>query len=712
MFLSGIKYQLEHDTNTYTYRFHNAESRFRNVVIHFDGQDPEHLKSALLYALTGRVISPITAVLLFLVDSNGDQWQLERRGDRSRFSKNRQAMESDGEQQFREALLDGPDSESVLFDIYKISYQEGGLTAQRDGKESQVARVFHERGQKKLDDLIGACAGFLTSSHKVSLPNLVSFARKSRSLLTEWSESSRHLNLLMEKYGALQEIDSTVVETLEQELNLLRRLEKDAEFLNDPSRSFDVMKQKLRRTHKQLSSICEKNQILQLPTLDQEIDWGKVISSLARLQAYEKLEQGYRNSFSHVENMVKPLFQEHIRSMRGFLSEDKRLLGEIEQSLQSLTNHCQTIQQEQQSKNQDKSMLKKLFGERENAHAIPSPRPDILDSSRSAVDQVLRALGSMCSNLEVMTTSYTEGLDSIQERYEKVVKERGKAKDEWLVIAKRYQFDPAMNLKSMLNLISNLGQISSLYSQKKDFKIELTSYRNKLKKLEKIVLDWRALTGSQKSGDLDQVSILISEVRSLVQYKGKKEDQLIKARKLITKVDFFQSLRRNYETSIKQCESQWRKNFSLLDLPYTEIGAKNWNRFFSMVDQCEAFAEILDDDTQTLQNEEVFSLRALSSPLNIFALEPMAKEGQLEFIRQIETLSPHCNLLIILYDRDLAEMLIKLGVGYSKAIRSKNIPTNEESSEKNKSSHDPVMSEKARAALELFKGRNGALSHE
>ena len=644
----------------------------------------------------------------FCSDCNGDQWQVERKAEKARFSKNRQVIDK-GEEAFLEAMTDG-DQEHPLYDVFKVDYLGTNIFAKRDQKVSPYLSRFQSLGQEKIDGLIGECLTFLKLDKNVGLPNLVSFSRKAKPVYEKWQATRHHLKVLNETYGALKDVDPHYLDALEQEVEVLRKLERNSGFISDPAQSYDVLRGKLKKLDSQLKSTCDKHSIHQLPMLEYNINWDEVIATLSKLQALERLEQGYQGSLNHVNQMIKPIFQDHLRSMRGFLSDDKKLLGDIESALQNLTMQCQKMDLASQtdSKN-DKNFFKKIFAEKTEPTPSESADPQILDSSRSAVDHVLRGLGAMCSNLELASANYTEGLDSIQSRYEKIVKELGKEKEKWQKLAQKYHLDANTSLKSMLSLINNLGQISILYAKKKDVQESLTHYRKRLKTLEGIVMEWRVQTGSQKASDLSQPAILISEAKNMLQYQSKKELQLKKTKKLRHKVDFFRKLQGDYSKTIESCLTKWADAFNLIGSKQLQIEKLNWPQLFDSISRSQVCGELIQVDSNHLSGDDLFKLDNLNSPLNLFEMNISNVEGRESFLEKMESLSPHCNLLIILDDFELARSLSELGVGSSTAIRPRKSGDNRKSSAKNKTVVAPGMSEKARAALDLFKGRDGDL---
>ena len=215
------------------------------------------------------------------------------------------------------------------------------------------------------------------------------------------------------------------------------------------------------------------------------------------------------------------------------------------------------------------------------------------------------------------------------------------------------------------------------------------------------------MTGSQKAGDLDQAAILISEAKNLLQYHKKKEVQLKKAKKLRHRVDFFRSLRHEYSKVIESCEVSWKEICERIGLRNFDIGDGNCQQFFRLVEKSQACSEVVYSNCRSkMIGKGIFELSNLSSVFSIFDLQKNDALGRETLLESLSTLSPHCSILITLYDPELSQILLEEGFSGSSRIRVDKAGGKQIPSVKNKTAPDQDISDKARAALELFKGRS------
>ncbi len=707
MFLSGIKYQLEGNEVTTAFKFQAIESKFRNILCHHQTEQ-DYLLEAIVFAITGRHISNVKVAILYVADCDGNQWIIERSHQGSRFSFNRQMVEN-GEEKFKEAVLEGEDDlTAALVDVIRIKQDGEHLLGERVKKGSQFLQHFNQVAAHKLEQSLQKCQSFLSSPHIIALNQLVSFSHKAQFILKDYEYVKGMIANTKKEYESLAKFDPNYLLDLQKEIEILREIERDAVFFNDPANNYDVLKQKVQKIDHNLMKLCDRYEIHQLPMLDSEISWEDVVKSLSRLQAYEKLELAYRRGNHELESLVKPIFQDHIRNTKSFLLDDKKLLENIEGALKSITDITQSINSQSQIK--PKTSLWKRLIDNEDKGDAPLLDVAFLEDSRQAVNRILRSINEMCSNIEVTNQSYTDYVDEIQVRYEKIVAELGKAKSHWIAIASRYKLDPQASLNSILNLINNLGQISSLYVARKECRDKLAVYSLNLKNIERLVNEWRIVTKSQKSIDLKQPSILIAEVRNILSYKDKKEGQLSKLSRVQNKIEFYHYLQSTFRGKVKECTHMWNQHFTLLGIEALGFEEKKWDQLFEMIDKCEVLSQLIRDVDRPVSDEEIFSQRNISCPLSILVVQNnLEKSSKIELLRLLDYCAPKENILLITEDSQLVRLLETKQIGVSRPIKLRKSNQNQPDLD-NKKSSVPVMSEKARAALELFKARNSNAS--
>lgn len=712
LFLTAIKYKLKENQKVEAFKFQSNPSGLRNVLLHIDKTSKMDLLHAVRFALVGHQDNEnVIQVVAQVVDGSGDQWTIERSLDAVRYSKNKQVLPREtAEEEFIAAALDG-DGHSLaeIVDIIDFSSEGGKLVARRreTDRNSQSLSFLVE---KKVERIQLACGKFLGTSIPMAPQQLADFARSLRKVLHEHRFYTDSLDDLNKKFRSLAEFDVNCVPRLENELLILRQLGAEAKFFEDPANQYEMIYNSYRKVESQLSELCSKYEIQSLPMVDQEIDWEKVVRCLSRLQVYQKLESSYRKAQLEVEEIVKPIFNGHIKETKSFLLDDKKLLGRIQSALELLTKQMSAL--EPPAKEAPKGGLLKRFLEPDQ-NLEPKPtgvHPDLLIDSRKAVDTILASINNMCTKIEIASEGFGERVDEIQTRYERIVEEVGKAKSQWQKLASKYHIDPQASLRSILNLVNNFSQISGLYTQRKDLKGKLDLYQTNLKTVGKLIQEWRLYSKSQNKADLTQRNILLSEMRNLTRFTGKKEEQLKKLSKIQNRIELYNSIKGNLIHKLEICESEWRKTFQLARIELMPINGKDWDKFFTHAEKCLSTHSLIQESSRPVFGESIFSTNHLAKPLSIFVLKgSYEKVDRLEFIRCMEFCTRHSNILFLVQDQSVYDEFLDLNVGKSVGIPLRKAASKSENLPTNKKTEEAPISEKARAALELFKARNSSL---
>ena len=714
MFLSGVKYQLTADSQIAAFRFRRSESGHRYLLSHSGGGSPRHLTAALEFAFGGGESRDVASALVQFTDDNGDHWTLDRSKDQFTISKNRQALTSEsGLRELQQVLNGDPEialSESIAH--FDLTGHDANISAKRKDVRLRRQDRFNLFAEAQAEDYLNKCVQFLGLPQSISQVSLSDFVQSARQLTDEHRILEQQLQeVISSQYDPADDFDDSSLKTLANELKLLDMLDQEASFFNDPSHSFAVIKEKLLSTEQQLQKLCEGNGIGALPSLDQEIDWSLVIHCLSRLQVYQKLELAYRRSQIDIDGYVKPVFAKHIKQAKSFLLADKSLLDTIQTSLSFITNRLEELSEPAPAVPK-LGLLRKIFDDKHSAEPLAQQiDPQMLANSRAHVDQILGSINQMCLRLEKGGEDYSRQFDEIHDRYEKIVQELGKAKAKWQQCAEHYHLDPDLTLKGILSLIQNLGRISTLYLAKKDLVEKKQDYLTRVERCRRRVDEWRLLTKSQNSSDISQPSILLGETRALLRLKEQKKQQYEKQMKLSHRNNFYRGLRSELVRKQGRLGSSWTRLFKLVGGVPRDIDGAKWEQFFVWAAKAKACLELVAKSRKPLKGGLIFSDEQIDQALTVFYVDSaFDTASQIELFRLIDFHQPRANLLFVYQSVELKQRFEKAGFGISEPVkmRAPAAAANVSSEQSNKPAtpRDPVMSEKAKAALELFKSRN------
>ena len=709
MFILGVKYQLSKGGHTEAFRFRDGAT----VIAHNAGVLPSHLALAIEFALGKKTSTEINAVMLQITDEDGDHWTIDRSQERLIVKRNRELVEGNDPlaELAKTVVSKDEENHAELVTSFDLSGNGARLKAKRRTNSLSSQDRLNALAETKRDAYQQKCIDFLGEGAPISLETLQNFGASAEECFDNLRLIDRQLLLAENNLHEKANFGSEVLDQLNEELVLLQKLSDEAQFFDNPANNIRALKEDLATTESQLKDLCEANDIVKLPPLQIDCDWDQVIGALARLQAYQRLEVAYRNTVQEVESACKPVFQDHLQAAKSFLLDDKSLLDNIQTSLHFITQKLQELADPVPA-TPKLNLWRKIMDPQSEPLKQESIDPNLLQGSRASVDHILGAINQMCSHLEAGSESYSERFDEIQTRYEKIVRELARAKERWQKVAAANGIKANTSLKCLLGIIQNYGKISGLYHKKKELEESCKGFKRRLERCRVLVEEWRYLTNSQKSSDLSQSAIVIQEIRALMAMKPSKETQLEKLTKVFLHNQYYRKIYTDLKTQHQKLEAKWQQLFRLICRKPSAYNDRKWPDFFRALTKTEICSDLIVQSRRPLVGESIFSQEYLNGALNIFYINSeFAASSQVELLRLVEFHNPLSSILFIFQGVELKNRFQTSGIVTSEVVKLRAAATpaklDQEKPvlEKVKSS-DPIMSEKARAALELFKARN------
>ncbi|MFW7381029.1 MAG: hypothetical protein ACOH5I_19595 [Oligoflexus sp.] len=714
MFINGIKY-VAIDQKVQAFKFGLSTGRFRNLIsFHGKPEDIHRFKAAVIYALAGLEDESIVQAILYLSDDNGDHWIIDRSRSRSKFFKNKKEILAGGEQALKRSLLEWNSGErsvddAAMVEMVDLQFLQSEWIGQKTIVGQELERdELYVRVQQRLRQEIDYLRRFLQVESDTDLVTLKLFLDNAWPAFQDLQNHEEQLKTLAKDFSLDSMVDATDIVRLEEEVQVIRKLASVAAPLLDPGKSPLVMKERYQKVEQDIEALSAKLGFKDIPKFHEDVDWARLIGLLARYQAFERLEQAYRKMVTRAENSLKPVLGHYIDAMRGFLRQDRRILTELEKSL-DLVTQCvvQADQPQELPKKGIRSLLDRFSEVREpNPVMSDEQREEILGTSRESVNAILRILGEMHSNYEIASQRYEEGFDEIFHRHEKIIKELAVTKDMWLKSAKSLNIDPNSSIRNLLSMISELSQLINLDQERQNLRRMIADYRGSLRQVEDQLQIWYRLTGSQKTLDLSQPSILLREAKIILSYREQKEKLLEKNLKHKLRLEAFQAVEQRQRSQLLEAERRWKEAFSYLGKSEAFSHKQDWSQFFIVGLQVRALSDLIDRFQSGSKAKELLKNLSLDVPLTIFNI-PRHAQGEKRrnlLLNCLESASPHGHAIILNPEPQLAENLQSLGI-----ISAQEVDLTKKKVEAPKPAHESealVLSERARAALELFKGKN------
>lgn len=738
MYLNGLKL-VRQDGETLAYKFTSPGGRFRSILALQARPDQLVLiRRAIITVLSDSPPELLRQVILYCSDDQGDNWIIERGSNRQRIWRNRDEIPFEtgfaklrlalSGLDFRQVKQDAECHEKLalsdLVQIAQLRRENGHFLAELTPEDqSSEDRIFTNQLHQSLASELSFITDFLQLDEKPELSRLVQLAPGLSQMIHQSEFIRQQLQQVNPTRTATAEVRLDQLTKLKEELRILHHLETLYEELHQPGRSPGVLKDRLQQIEDRIEFLCQDLPLSHKLTKIADVDWDRFMQILVRFKSYEQLERYFRLTVNRAENRYQPIADHYFDCIEDFIRSDRKILGELEQALCSLTEYSQQSQT-RKAEVPPSGWLRRLdqwFDRQQADQTSGSHAQDgedeacdpLLENSRSIVNQTLRLLGKLHSDAELSKQANDESLREIQFKLEKVTREYGKARDLWLKTAKALHLDPQMSLKSGMMLMQKIGELLRLQSEKVELTNSLNHYRSQLSLAREHLRTWYQVTGSAKDASLEQPSILLRELKTIVSYRNEKKQQLDK----LQQQQFQHQSQSNQMRGIVQLQRdlnyRWQQHFQVLGYVAPEIDNRNIKKLAAAIIKIASLHEVLKHQTPPVQWDEFVANLSVDIPLTIVhtLFDGSSREQKQEFVSALRQVSSHACMLLLIHEQDLLQPLREAGISVATEVdltkanrtgavaKPKLEPAPGQESRK-------IISERAAAALELFKARN------
>lgn len=718
MLIDGIKAFPMEASEARIWRFRYDQGAHRNLcVVNAKASDQELIRSTIRYALFGLREPTLKGGIVHLTDSNGEAWIFDRQGEQFRCFRNRQIFDGRLDVCLKEIFKDYISPQAAETAVlssclreFDISYDGQALYALPQLRGQARSTAWERAGAARLSEShrrLGDALGLRKPLARSQLEQLLPFGENLHLRLHTNQQQQREIE---KTFAQLSRIDVQLASRLEQELALIDRMRTVAEPLLDPAKSPRLLQERLSEIETELEEICSKWQIQKIPSSEPEIDWGHALQALTRYLACDKLEKAARKSIHDARTLIKPVYDGYRQSVGRFLQSDRALIQELETCLNELGEHIrQAVFEQERQKDNIAGKLNKLLGlnqlDGDRARGESCLGPHSLELSRAAVNQCLQAVGRLYSELEQNQTEHDGKFQELEQRYERILAEYGKAREQWQVVSKQLGLAMDIGVRGFVTWMNQHGKLAILHQRRLKLQEDIQDYRSHLKTLAQLLEDWRLHTGSQKSSKLDNSAVILAEARGVLQYADKKRTQLEKLRALSSQFEAYQQIKSKVESDLKLIQDRWLEAMSHWGLPAKSLDAETWDKVAKAGREVLLLEALQHESSKPLKNEQIFSSEALDTPLTFYLWKDpqQGNKARILLLQQVELADDAGLGLIFTEDGALAEMLSKLGLGRALLLEAKPEAAHQSAVKPQKT----LVSEKARAALEVFATKQG-----
>ncbi|MBC7660976.1 MAG: hypothetical protein H7249_14865 [Chitinophagaceae bacterium] len=714
MFIDGIKVIPEGGSEPRLWKFRNSQGAYKHLcVLACDEGDASLIKQAISYALFGTRAPRVKGVLLALTDDNGDAWIFERSAENFRCVKNRQLLDVRGDAPQKDLFadfmpLDNKASFSwmELTKAFELSTSGLDILGESDRDRSQRKSAW----ETLATDRSAAAKNSLEKAwgKTVDLDLITKLIPLGDAFTRRWFSIQEQTKGLSKIFDQVDQVDTGLMRRLEQELELIEQIRRIAEPLMGAAKSPKNWHEKMNQVEAEKLRLEDTIAAQAMPIPDDDVDWSYVLQVLSRSLACDRLEKTARAALQEAKDKISPIYRTHRASVVKFLEHDQELIRTLEACLHDLDASLHRSNENHRDRGNLAHKLNRLLGFNPAEPLKLKPQgeaEDGIDDARALVNQILHHIGHLYSQLDEQTSVHDEKLKDFETKYEQIASECAKSKEQWNALAQSLGLNTETSVSHLILSINLYSQLSALRHKSSRLQEEYGDYKNSVRTLVTLIESWRSHTGSQKSLSLDHPNVVLSEAKGIMSYADKKLAQVKKLRSIEAQIEAYRLMKSRIGQDCERIETKWKEALEELGLPHKELGADDLVKSFESGRELLQFESLRKQTQQALKNEQIFAETVFDAPLVFYTWgEPsVPNKVRLQFLQYLEQSKPHGWGLLLCQDQGLVEMMQKLGVSHGQKVASK--PAEPKVSAP--VSQKPLISDKARSALEIFASKQG-----
>lgn len=632
--------------------------------------------AALRYALTGVAAPEVSEASVHLADDAGHLWIMDRKPGGVRILRNGEPVPGDGERALAQALLDGEASTGIELKAYRIEAEGGRLTrADADG-EGASSVSMRELIARQMKDLAAECAKELGLGELADPKALVRLTREAEPLHVQYREIARQYKALTPETKDDAALDVGVVERLEAELALIDEIAKAAEPLLTPGVTLKSLKDELDTAEARLTRAREA---LGLPLSGDlpAADFRAPLELLCRLEAQARLIRAAQGARKLCEQRIEPLHRQYLDVTEASIVADRQIGAELESCLASLTlqlgrpGHGAGAAPAQRGWFERFKLRANETAPRDGSGPRVSdddPAPaeaGELETARMAIEFALARLSELEDSLRLARDRKTTSVAELDAAHEELVQSYGRLREGWQTLSRERGLPEDLTLERLIGIVAGFGEVARLEDARAKVFARLRAYQAALSVVERLVLEWRQKTASQKTSGLSTPPLLVAEARDIIRYREPKQKRIASLKARAAERLAEDTLRSMLRTRRQDLLAQWRSLFDeRSEKAPPPIHHEALALTFKRAAVIRALA-LLQGSASDEPGPRLFEAAAPGALAAVYLWDRPELDNRLRlaFLEELEAGGTGRLRLLLVADETLGQMLASLGVG-------------------------------------------------
>jgi len=620
VFIHSLRYMTTKSQQVAEWNFHPGSSKLRNVLVAYSSEDVgNEVQQAVMFALLGRGQGMIREATLEIVDQDGNVWYISRQiGGDVTLLRNGTMVKGDLQSTVIGALLDldaASAAESAItpadiFRSFEVFAQKNEIKAKPIRAGAFGASRTSQIADRRRQDIANECANLFQCKPLANARTLAKLAAKIEPIYYQISEVVRQKRSLPIQSQELESLSKESALKLERQVAILNEMAASAAPVTDPAQSHSVLNEKLTRISQTISEHLKASGVSQLPSKLDQVPWDQVFAARAKLEAADKLIQTAEQARTANNDTLKPVFSDTMATVRTVLNKSHQLTAELESCLSSLTIQAEAAKHaiDELKSSSIRGKISSFLKPKSAASLDTQDHDPVkgLDNIRTSVDFALTKLGELLASTSKSDAVHQQCQSVFEQQLERLLSDFSRLRGVWQRMAQMYNLPEQIKFSELIQLACRYADTKRLIEEQSRLKSLLDARHMHIDNLEKSVMAYRQVIGSQKDSPLATPEMVVAEAQNALRYREHKVEQLNKLKVADRDIELYNRQKQHLATRTKALLQQWAEAFAQFGLTALPVNSSNWITLFQRVKVAEALGELTDESDSSVQLREVF----------------------------------------------------------------------------------------------------------
>lgn len=565
MHVTSLRYRYTTQETWNFLRFPTGTGDLKNLqIIEADSKALEPILEAFRFVLHGQLPSQPTEAVLQIHDDDGAAWSILRKAGSLRITRDGEMVDS---QMAYLHLLQGIGITSLqqidfekdklkLLNPQNLVFESNRLELWPLGEGEPSPLVLGRYLREKIQHHLDLIQKSLDSVSPIALSQTIKIHDSLEPIYTRYMDiEHRCVQWSSEQKQTSKDfINSSLHENQQnthkfaKELSIMAEIQKIVSPLSGPQAPSLAALEKQKKILVAQLEATEKV-IGPLEDINGEVpDFNQAFDVLCRLHAYGKLVKSTQSLRDYCESNIEP-------QVKSYLSQSETLGTHLRSLLEGLQADQHKIQLQREilvpksqgdTTGRESATAGKTWFDRFKApHKTTANGTGALTHGRELQNDTLsdhvQKLTSTVENIIIKGASILAELPNQENHHEnlkqafdfsidQLVQKFSKVRQEWQALAKSLRLPESLDIINLIKYVI-LFERSMVLRERLDFiNSQIVDFQDKILRLEKLIIQWRKVTESQKQNPLDQPHLVIQEALSITRYlesKIKRFDQVL-----------------------------------------------------------------------------------------------------------------------------------------------------------------------------------------